>query len=916
MIRKSFGQGAVMLYHKDDSIDTLPLSTRTLNALKRAGILTVGSFMDCPDDQFAAMRNVGRKCVDEFVALKEKLSMQSMDILILSDKDEEDAPEPEPNPIQTTVLNRLNSGAVMVPEDAAIDVLPFSIRTKNCLKNGGILTVGQLLAFPAAQFISLHNMGVKSAQEAIRWQKNLLSGEEGYLCLPVEKLSVEQRLDTALLAPIRSLFPQNSDIPTQVYKQLYLLGEEHPDMQGESLIYAIYELPLVALALKNAILRILESAEEPLTLDSISARLPEHLNNTTIVPGALIDLENEGSVTERDLTYERKYPSVLDFVGSISNDTWRKLVLLRLQGSTLDAAGQQMGLTRERVRQITKKAMQHRPRLAEDRYRYLFENYDFTQEDFNLAFGEPDSTYNYLDMAAQHRGGQKLANILDDPAVPLAMKRAAERAIYKDYVLIDGVRMHKDRDTFLQYALRHYCQGLTNYDEFKRLYQTVLDDLGLGADEKLTLGEKNYVNKIRESPFVLWHTGNSFRYYNIYERDYAPLLEELQLPQYDGLELSTRKFFRDYPELMQQYDIRDEYELHNLLKKIIPNDFTPRITFHRMPTIEIGTADRDWQVMELLLQYGESTAQELAEKYEELYGVGTATAIANQFRVIAPYFANGVYSINFEPLTAEQKQALQAALPGELYSLEKIRSVFRQHYPGLPADRINAYTLKSLGFKPYSGYALRDTYSSAVEYFDHILLDEDVVDLQQLDPFLLRLTSFASELNRLRDIWEIIEFSPRQCVNIRRLRQAGYDKKDLENYCLAACRFVEPGSYFTIRSLHGDGFAHPLDDLGFDDWFYASLLAAFKIRFSYQRIGRTRLFFYGSQPVNLEGFLMQLMEARQSIDLYNLEELVNEQYGIAIERHKIMDAIRNTDLYYDAIMEKVYIDYNTYFEEI
>lgn len=905
-----------MLYHKGDNIDMLPLSTRTLNALKRAGILTVGSFMDCPDDQFAAMRNVGRKCVDEFAALKEKLSLQCMDILTLSDKDEEDAPEPETNPIQTTVLDRLNSGAVMVPEDAAIDVLPFSIRTKNCLKNGGILTVGQLLSFPAAQFISLHNMGVKSAQEAIRWQKNLLSGEEGYLCLPVEKLSVEQRLDTALLAPIRSLFPQSSDIPTQVYKQLYLLGEEHPDMQGESLIYAIYELPLVALALKNTILRILESAEEPLTLDSISARLPEHPSNTTIVPGALIDLENEGSVTERDLTYERKYPSVLDFADSISNDAWRKLVLLRLQGSTLDAAGQQLGLTRERVRQITKKAMQHRPRLAEDRYRYLFENYDFTQEDFHLAFGEPDSTYNYLDMTSQHRGGQKLANILDDPAVPLAMKRAAERAIYKDYVLIDGVRMHKDCDTFLQYALRHYCQDLTNYDEFKRLYQTVLDDLGLGADEKLTLGEKNYVNKIRESPFVLWHTGNSFRYYNIYERDYAPLLEELQLPQYDGQELSTRKFFRDYPELMQQYDIRDEYELHNLLKKIIPNDFMPRITFHRMPTIEIGTADRDWQVMELLLQCGQITVQGLAEKYEELYGVGAATAIANQFKAISQYYANGVYSINFEPLTAEQKETLQAALPGELYSLEKVRSTFRQFYPGLPADRINAYTLKSLGFKPYSGYALRDIYSSATEYFDRILLDEDVVDLERLDLTLLRLTSFSSELNRLRSGWEIIEFSPKQYVNIRRLRQAGYDKKDLEDYCLAVCRFVEPGSYFTIRSLHRDGFTHPMDELGFDDWFYGSLLSAYQERFSHRRFASAKLLLHGKGTVTLEDFITALVERCQTIELYDLHALICNDYGIAIDQYKVLEAVRNTDLYYDAIMEKVYVDYNTYFEEI
>lgn len=30
------------------------------------------------------------------------------------------------------------------------------------------------------------------------------------------------------------------------------------------------------------------------------------------------------------------------------------------------------------------------------------------------------------------------------------------------------------------------------------------------------------------------------------------------------------KFIRDYPEIMRKYDIRDQYELHNLLRKIVP----------------------------------------------------------------------------------------------------------------------------------------------------------------------------------------------------------------------------------------------------------------------------------------------------------------------------------------------------------
>ena len=35
-----------------------------------------------------------------------------------------------------------------------------------------------------------------------------------------------------------------------------------------------------------------------------------------------------------------------------------------------------------------------------------------------------------------------------------------------------------------------------------------------------------------------------------------------------------------------------------------------------------------------------------------------------------------------------------------------------------------------------------------------------------------------------------------------------------------------------------------------------------------------------------------------------------------IPKHKILETVRHSDLYYDAIMEAVYIDYDTYFEEV
>ena len=126
------------------------------------------------------------------------------------------------------------------------------------------------------------------------------------------------------------------------------------------------------------------------------------------------------------------------------------------------------------------------------------------------------------------------------------------------------------------------------------------------------------------------------------------------------------------------------------------------------------------------------------------------------------------------------------------------------------------------------------------------------------------------------------------------------------------------GEYFTSGSHGRKGFARPLDDLGFDEWFYGSLLAEDPERFAYRRMGGTRLFCRGRETIQLADFLGWLVEAEPSgrIDIYELQETLERQYGISLPLHKLTEVIQNSKLYYDAIMKAAYIDYDTYLEEI
>ena len=152
-------------------------------------------------------------------------------------------------------------------------------------------------------------------------------------------------------------------------------------------------------------------------------------------------------------------------------------------------------------------------------------------------------------------------------------------------------------------------------------------------------------------------------------------------------------------------------------------------------------------------------------------------------------------------------------------------------------------------------------------------------------------------------------------IHIRRLEAGGVTREMLEDYCSSALSWHGEKRVFTIRSLRKSGFAHELDDLGFDDWFYSSLLCE-DSRFSARRIGGTRLLYSGNRAIALEDLLADILLEREKIDIYDLKDLLEEEYGIVLEKDKLTWLIKESSLYYDSIMETVYLDYDTYFEEI
>ncbi|MBD5584292.1 MAG: hypothetical protein HDQ88_04365 [Clostridia bacterium] len=312
---------------------------------------------------------------------------------------------------------------------------------------------------------------------------------------------------------------------------------------------------------------------------------------------------------------------LMDYVGGLEDGFKKVVILHRLDGHSLDGIGGQFNLTRERVRQIVNVAFSRRPVLYEDRYLYLFENYKFTREQFMAIFNEPASTYWYLfTLKNKHIKEKGIPECLSDDYVLDELKDKVRSCVSCSNVFLGGDYVRKTCLNIMRYVVDTRCKDPTTVEEFEQFYDEVLDELGMGNDECVKLSHKYCVVQLSRMDGVLNGFSGTFRAYDFKAYDWQAFRDDLDLAEFNDMEISTRLLFVNRADLMRRYDIRDEYELHNILRKVWM-DGPVHVTFKKMPIMIVGNGDRERQVREILESYDYRSRRQYAELYFDKYGV-------------------------------------------------------------------------------------------------------------------------------------------------------------------------------------------------------------------------------------------------------------------------------------------------------
>ena len=883
-------------------VEEMGLSVRAYHCMKRLKIDDFSGVLALYPDGYLQIRSAGAKTVGELRCAVETTVQQLLPLVdaFLSGADlgafapekPPEAPlaqrfaEAEIGDLLTRADTRARLDALAAQKDESVERLGLSVRAINALRLAGVQTIPALLAYYPDGFFTLKNAGRKTGEE-------LKAAAESYAeALRQELLLYGNLPGTADAAPQSIPEPMHRRLVTDCFRGLGFQGLHYED---------------------------------------IRAHCPDAVPDAELkrVIGALL---REGALEYVDFRLYRRYPSVLTWIAQTDrlSERERELLQRRIAGETLDAVGQRFGVTRERVRQIEAKAVramrtalessEDPERFDEEYYTRLFTAYDVPAAFWAEYSGALAHVRPFLSLLFE-KGAQPLEDAVGDETLDVALRIRVLEYLNRDRVLLDGNRILRTRAAVEDYVIRARCREDTPFEVFAERYNRVLETNRIPFDPDLYMTDAvlpTRLNNVVNSRFCLWKQGRVLRFYDVDAGDYTELYETLALEEYENTEVSTLKLLEAYPALMRKYDVRDQYELHNLLKKTADKDRYRDLEFQRQPMLKFGAFDRDAAIRNALAVLSPIAESELVRYLHEEYGYSENTLRMTYLKPFARYLADGVYDVAGLRMPPERKTRFLQSLTEDFYPVRRLAALYQSMFSDAQEGELNIRDLRDMGFRVYTEYALRN-WASLEEYYTHILLGEEVTTLQDKLRRYSATSTFYTVYKRLKNRYDLFLCEPDLILSYRRLERLGVTREEIHQAADAAAQAVGAGEYFTLHLLRQRGFVSSLDRLGLEDFFLTEILTE-DPRFAWQRVFGTVVLCRTEETAlfGIREFLFALLSEHVSVELDDFVSELQEVYGIAQpDVYKIVDLVRSDPdrFYYDEIMRTIYRDKSIYLAE-
>lgn len=618
-------------------------------------------------------------------------------------------------------------------------------------------------------------------------------------------------------------------------------------------------------------------------------------------------LENK-QVKREDFTYSLVKPRLKEELKKITNEEHVDIVLKKLSGRTLESIGTEYNVTRERIRQIILKELKKFAiTREEEKYKEIFETYNFDCDLFCDFFNVDKYVYYYL------KEKYKIGNIEPSDLIDgLNVDKRQLSILKKRYNLITykGENIVAKKLNILIAILKCSNRSL-EFSEIINEYNRIINSNNIDIELLDESDFRNVDSILNRSMYVLCDAGRYYRYYNVDVLDENVKQSLQNMLDVESGDYSSEFFFNNNELLMKNIDIRNEYELHNLLRKYIGN-YNGKIIYSRMPDILIDCEDKNDFIDNLIHELSPINLDEFVDYVYQNYGHKNNTFRALLISSFSKYITNGEIISECPEFTQEQQELLTERLTEDIYSVTTIKELLTDLFDVNDFKLINNMNMSKLGYKLRGNYIMKSSITNLEGYLHNIILNNDYYEIK---PEMKKIGStFSSYLYKFIYNLDLFEISDEKYITIKKLNELGISKEDIKSFISEIEKVISDNEYFNLYTLDKDNFLSNLKKYDFPDCFYESIISTIP-NVKTLTVKNNVLFIKTDEQATREKFINSFV-TKNKIFISEIKKNILDKYNIDLYEYYIKEFIDKKKYYFDNSIDCVYMSRDYYEEDI
>jgi hypothetical protein len=606
----------------------------------------------------------------------------------------------------------------------------------------------------------------------------------------------------------------------------------------------------------------------------------------------------------------RKTSNLLDLEECLLNlddniGTLRK----RLSGKTLEEIAKPLNLSREMVRQKQAKLILLFPKLQEDViFKELFQTYEISLESFLNIFKENEKVFNYLKLRYS-KGDKELFDWIISSEIPKNQKEDLIK-IENKYLSYDGSIKDINRVNFIGEILFENRKKINYFtqDFLKEKYNQYV--LNRGYKNLYVENARSLFQSAEKSDFSISTRNGKIRFHDNYiSKDVQKELVDV-IESYDDGIYSMRKVVEENKDLMEEIDIRDGYELHNLFRRFISCEVIKK--YGRSPEFQIGHNSKKTFILNKIKESAGISSETFANQLQKDYGLlntSTMAYISSNFR---KYIGRDkiIESSEIIPEDKSFYKIMKNKLGKNVYLYKDITNLIAKLGYDYPASQL---ILNECGYR-FSGKMIwKNNFPNISAAFTNEILSNHFYEIK--DEEIYKTIDFFSVMSRLEREFKVIRISSNKIVKTEFLEQQGLNLSLIPEFIKNVKKYINYGEYFSLYSLIESGFNNNLLDYGFEPIAYERILMTDR---EIRPVNRTGMIVFQKtrDRPTLEKFYSDILSSVGIMDEFDFKEDINTKFGTNFELDEIRNRLTSYGAYYSRPLNKFYFDKEDYLNEV